>query len=66
MGDQVNSTTSITGGSSSMQSEDAVNSKLTNTLVDKEEFSNLSGTKSVQAADATKIFNPRKSAVLHL
>ena len=49
-----------------MQSEDAVNNKLTNTLVDKEEFSNLSGTKSVQAADATKIFSPRKSAALHL
>ena len=49
-----------------MQSEDAVNSKLANTLADKEESSNLSGTKSVQATDATKIFDPRKSAALHL
>jgi hypothetical protein len=66
MGDQVNSTTSITGGSSDMQPEDAVNSEPTNTLTDKEESSNLSGTKSVQPADATKIFEPRKSAALYL
>ena len=49
-----------------MQSEDAVNSEPTNTLADKEESSNISGTKSVQLADATKIFDPRKSAALHL
>ena len=66
MGDQVNSTTFATGGSSGMQSEDAMNSEPTNTLVDKEESSNLSETKPDQLADLTKIFNIRKSATLHL
>jgi len=66
MGDQVNSTTFITGGSFGIQSEDAVNSEPANTLADKKESSNLFGTKSVQPADATKIFEPRKSAALHL
>ena len=49
-----------------MQSEDAVNSEPANTLADKKEPSNLFGTKSVQPADATKIFEPRKSAALYL
>lgn len=66
MGGQVNSTTSITGGSFGMQSEDAVNSEPANTLADKKESNNLFGTKSVQPADATKVFEPRKSAALHL
>ena len=49
-----------------MESEDTVNSEPANTLADKEESSDLSGTKSVLPADATKIFDPRKSAALQL
>lgn len=49
-----------------MQPEDAVNSEPADTLADKKELSNPLETKSVQPADATKVFEPRKSAALHL